>query len=289
MRIPVAPAALLTCFIVAAVSVAADKSASGEATVTLKRLLEKRELALEKTPFSGWDNGVELYLHVDGAGVKDARKYKLKVTEAKDDTGTDLKKAPKGVPNFEGEQYQEARPPQTFDFGDDAKKPKPTGFDVEVRLHTPPARSAKTISVRGEMQVLAGGEKKVVRTRDLKKMVGKTVDDPALKAVGVTITVLDPAKPSLDAVIFGGGKGGKSVPLQLAGSLDAIAELRFVDDKGKSINEGSMSRSDQPADKKTITYELSNPLDEGTTLEVEVWPGQKAVKVPFGLQDVKLP
>jgi len=38
------------------------------ATVTLKSLVEKRELSIEKTPFSGWENGIELVLHFDGKG-----------------------------------------------------------------------------------------------------------------------------------------------------------------------------------------------------------------------------
>src|SRR4051812_28015762 len=95
-----AAVALFTCVTLCSISHGADKGpADAQTSVTLKRLLEKRELAMEKTPFSGWDNGIDLYLHVDGSAVKEARKYKLKVTDAKDDTGTDLKKAPKGVPS----------------------------------------------------------------------------------------------------------------------------------------------------------------------------------------------
>src|SRR3954466_9859212 len=90
--------------------------------VTLKRLIEKREVSLEKTPFSGWENGIDLNLHVDGPGVQGARKYgKLKITEAADDPGTDLTKKSKGAPTFANEGFQEVREPQSFGFGNDKK------------------------------------------------------------------------------------------------------------------------------------------------------------------------
>jgi hypothetical protein len=275
---------------------AADAPApANSTTVTLKRLMERRELAVEKTPFSGWESGVELSVHVDGPAAAGARKYgKLKVTEAKDDAGTDLTQKPKGVPTFESEQFREVREPNSFTgFGRQQEdKPKPTGFDLDIRLYTVPARQAKTLSVvRGEMVVLVGGEKKIVELKSILQHYNKPIEDPALKAVGVTFTMLDPQKKAADlgVIVLGGGDKKKSVPVQIAGNVDAVASVKFVDKSGKELNQGSMSQNGQPADKRTITYELSQPVSDDVTLQIEVWPGQKTVKVPFELKDVKLP
>src|SRR3954471_3245512 len=63
--------------------------AADDTKVTLKKLVEKRELKQEKNAneFGGdWDNGIDLTLHIDGAAVKDARKYgAVKVEKATDD------------------------------------------------------------------------------------------------------------------------------------------------------------------------------------------------------------
>ena len=260
-----------------------------DAKVTLKRLIEKRELSLEKTPFSGWENGIELQLHVDGAAVKGARKVgKLKVAEASDDAGTDLNKKPKDAPRFENDDFQEVREPQSFSFGND-NAPKPTGFDVDVKLPMPSARGAKSIKlVRGEMQVLVGGEKKVVEVKSLKNVYGKVLDDPALKAAGVSFTVLDPTNPK-NVVGFGRDEEGKSVPVMMSGDLTTIAEVQFVNKAGEKLNQGWMSESGQPANRRSLTYNLSEPLTDDVKLQIEVWPGQKTLTVPFELKDVKLP
>jgi hypothetical protein len=261
-----------------------------DATVTLKRLIEKRELSPVKTPFSGWESGIDLQLHVDGPGVKDARKFgKLKITEASDDAGTDLTKKPKGTPSYDNEEFREIQPPHSFGFDD--KAPKPTGFDVEIKLSTPSARAAKSIKViRGEIQVLVGGEKKVVEVKNFKSVYGKVLADPSLKAVGVNFTLLDPAKPSNERATFGARENdGKSVPVMMSGNLDAVSEVRFVNKAGEQINQGWMGQNDPTSKHRTLTYDLSEPLSDDVTLQIEVWPGQKTLTVPFELENVKLP
>jgi hypothetical protein len=258
-----------------------------QTTVTLNRLIEKREVSLKKMPFSGWENGIDLSLHVDGPAVADARKFgKIKIIEASDDAGTDLTKKAKDAPSFESGEFQDIRGPMSFGFDDDKKKEP--GFDIDVKLPTPAARSAKTIKlIKGELQVVAGGEKKVVTVKSLSKVYGKPIDDPALKAAGVTFTVLDPKKPGKDAIGF--GDSSKSVPVLMTGKLDVIGDVQFVNKSGQKLGQGSMSMSNQPAEKKSVTYELSEPLSDEVTLQIEVWPGQKTVMVPITLANVKLP
>ena len=257
------------------------------ATVTLKKLLERRELSVEKTPFSGWENGIELLLHVEGPGVKGARKFgKLKITEAKDDAGTDLTKVNKDAPKFMTDHFEDVREPQQFGFGSDEKKnPKPTGFDVTARLQTPTARTAKTLKIlKGELQVLVGGEKKIVEVKKLKETFGKPLADPALKELGVTFTINDPAAKRSG---FSFGDPKKSLPVVIAGNVDAIAGVTILDAAGQKMNAGS-SWSDEK-NKRALTYDLEKDFSEDMTLQIEVWPGQRTLTVPFELKDVKLP
>jgi hypothetical protein len=244
--------------IVLVVSLSASVAFAQNTTVTLKKLVEKREVSVEKTPFSGWNNGIELTLHIDGADVKGARKFgKLTVTRAVDDVGTDLTKAGDG-PSQDSDRFEDIREPMSFGF--DENKPKPSGFDIELKLPTPSARSAKAIKqISGSVQVLAGGEKKVIEVKKLKSSAGKAVDDPVLKQLGVSFTLLDPSKAA---------PGG----------------MMMMGEKDKSVT----SWSDQ-GDKRVITYFLEKTLSDDMALQIEVWPGQKTIRVPIELKDVKLP
>jgi len=267
------------------VSLLASVAFAQNSTVTLKKLVEKREVSIEKSPFSGWGSGIELTLHIDGADVKGARKFgKLKVTKAVDDAGTDLSKATEDTPRRDSDRFEEVREIQTF--GMDDAKPKPTGFDIELTLPTVSARGAKTIKqVSGSVQVLVGGEKKVVQVKQLKKSIGKAVEDPALKALGVTFTLVDPSKAGAGAMIF--GDKDKSMTAEISGNSDAIAEVSIVDASGEKLNQGSMWND--AGTKRIVTYDLEKTLSDDMTLQIEVWPGQKTLTVPIELKDVKLP
>lgn len=262
---------------------AAPLVAAQTTTVTLKKLVEKRELTLVKDAFSGSENGIELTLHIDGPGVKGARKFgMIKITKALDDTGTDLARKGEGVGSFAEDNYQDVREPMSFGMSDNA--PKPTGFDIDLKLQTPSARNAKLIKqIAGEIKVIAGGEKKVIEVKQLKQKWGKTIDDPALKALGVTFQLVDPAKPQ--GMMMGDPQS--SVPAIISGKPDAIAEVRIVDASGEKLNSGS-SWNDENNTRK-IVYSLDKPLADDMVMQIECWVGEKTVTVPIDLKDVNLP
>lgn len=260
-------------------------------SVTLKSLTEKREMIIEKTPFSGWENGIELKLHVDGEAVKGARQYGMvKIIQATDDAGTDLTKSTdEGPRSRSSDNFEDIREEPSFSFGR-GNAPKPTGFDFELKLPTPSARSAKTIKlIKGEMQVLVGGEKKIVQVKSIKQNFGKTLDDPALKQANITLTLIDPKAPSARGMMnmmMGGGDANKRLSIVVSGELSALGEVKVMDG-GEKINPGSFWGDDNG--KRSITYDLEKPLPDNAVLEIEVWPGQKKITVPFELKDVKLP
>ena len=74
---------------------------------------------------------------------------------------------------------------------------------------------------------------------------------------------------------------------QISGKADALADVSIVDASGEQLNQGSMWTDDGGV--RTVTYDLEKPLPDDASLQLEVWPGQKTVTVPFELKDVKLP
>src|SRR5205823_10898934 len=107
---------------------------------------------------------------------------------------TDLTKKGSG-PKGDMKDFREIQQPMSFgrhrgaDSGD-SDEAKPSGFDFDLRLPTPSARAAKSIKqISGTVAVLVGGEKKIVEVKPLKANLGKTIDDPALKTVGVSAKI----------------------------------------------------------------------------------------------------
>jgi hypothetical protein len=170
--------------------------------------------------------------------------------------------------------------------GDEAK---PSGFDFDLQLPTPSARRATAITtISGTIAVIVGGEKKIVEVKPLKANLGKTLDDPALKAVGVNVEIVNPSKPAKPkSGLSFGPDTSKGVTLILSGNLDEIASISILDASGKKLNNGSMWHDSGGT--RTINYGLEKPLADSTVMQIEVWPGQKIITVPVELKDLKLP
>ena len=126
-----------------------------------------------------------------------------------------------------------------------------------------------------ELEVLAGGEEKVVTLTKLKSMQGKPLADPVLKAAGINGKV---TKPSGD---------DPALTVDYTGGTDAIKEVEILDAAGNSVSNGRFSTGFGGT--QSVSYQLSKPLDDTMTMKMHLIVGQKTVKVPFELKDVKLP
>jgi hypothetical protein len=222
---------------------------------------------------NSWDkSGLEITLHVEGATVDAATAFgKMKFTTAVDDAGGDLKpKEEKGF--FSGPSEDKFNKIDRFMQEKGAK-----GFDVRLKLALP-KRSAKTIKeIKGEMQVLAGGDEKVVEVKNLATQAGKSIDDPALKAAGLQIKF---TKAQADA-------SKTDLPVEVKGDPNNIKEVEILDASGQKINQGYSSGSFGGAEQ--ISYMLSKPLDDTMTMKIHVLVGQKTMPVPFDLTNLELP
>jgi hypothetical protein len=240
------------------------------AQVKPAQIVETREQTLIKKEgfFSSERSRLVVKLSVSGPDVRGATKWgKVKLTEAVDDAGTDLKPKENTFAFSRGEDMDEINR-----FGQDEKA---EGFDVELELAVP-ARKATTIkSLKGEFHVLAGGEEKVVTFTKLKSMQGKPLTDPALKAAGIDATV---------------GKSSGNDPalvVDYKGAADAITKVEILDAGGDSMSSGQFSSGS--GDAQNVNYMLGKPLDDAMTLKLHLVVGQKTVAVPFELKDLKLP
>ena len=251
-----------------------------ELTAKPAEILETRYERLIKQPnvFSSDQSALRVTLQVDGPAAKGATKWgKLKLTEAVDDTGKDLKPKSEGGFNMSfggGEDLQDINR-----FGMDEGK---TAFDVPVDLALPERKATRLKSVKGEFAVLAGGEQKVVTVAKPKSQVGRSIDDDALKAAGVTMKFPKPGDSA-----FGGSSGAGNALVETGGKADVIRSVEILDAAGESVSQGYSSST---LDGTTATsYDLNKPLDDAMTVKVTLLTGQKEVVVPFEVKNVKLP
>lgn len=260
---------------------AAAPTAGEQVTIAPISISETRSKNLvgEESGF-GDRSGIELVIRVQGDSLKGATSFgKLKVADAKDDTGTDLKV--KERPMFGNDD--DFKPIQSGMLGMLQKKGE-KGFRVKLDLGVAARKAMKISLVKGEFQVLAGGKEATVTAKSLPGMKGKTITDPKLKEAGVEITVVDPKKAG---GMFFGGSGPNSLALKMTGTLTAIQEVEVLDKAGKSATSGHMSSGSD--NEQTVSYDLKQPLDDTMTLQIKLLIGQKAVTVPFEVKDVELP
>ena len=229
----------------------------------------ERRLADDKGA-RGMFAGLKVTLRFDGPVARGVSKVgRLKLTEATDDTGADLR---------DKDQLRWCEQLQDVSRFGQSEKEKAAGvFDYDLRLGLP-ARSAKAVkNLKGEVQVLAGGREVVVSLPAVRKLAGRPVEDADLKAAGLTLKIN--ASPA--------GKKN-SVEAELTGDFDAIREVKVLSPDGSNKMAGSWWS--ESGGKRTVSYMLSEPLeDDAARLELRIVVGQKTLSVPVEIADLALP
>ncbi len=230
--------------------------------------------------------GLTLTVELSGDTVARATKYGfVTINSAKDDTGKELKKAPKGRSFRDNTtSFVEINRKMMYWRMNEREAPKDR-IKVDLRLDLP-SRSAKNITlVDGFLKLQTGQPVKVV-TDDVRTKVGKTLQDPRLEKCGVQVKIIS-SKGGSGMFDFGPDDPSKAVGVQVSGKLDAIQELRLVDSSGDRLNTGSMSMGSDTS--KTYFLESEDSLPQNTKLVITVVEGQEEVKIPFKFQDIPLP
>lgn len=217
-------------------------------------------------------------LRLDSPEVSGATIYRnLHITQATDDTGASL--VLKGAESPFGNSMQLRSPMAGMGGG---LAPNVAAPEVDVRLAMPSRKATMIRVLKGDLQVPAGGQEKTIEVNNVTAMVGKKIEDPALKQSGLAVEVADPK-----AVTKGMGITGPSVAVRIGGDADAIRSVDVVDAMGKVISQGCFTSADGVS--QTRTLGLAKPADASARLRIKVIVGQKVVTVPFELKDIPLP
>jgi hypothetical protein len=241
-----------------------------------------KQLIADEDSFSP-SSGLVVRLRVEGDDVVGDTAYgNLQIEQAVDDLGNDLKPR-ESVFRFGREDDFEPIDRFRMSFGRerDEEQAEARHFMLDINLQPPPRNATRINQLKGEVQVLAGGERREISIKRIADGYGKAIDDPALNDAGLQITVLDPSKTEMIM------SGGDSIVLQLKGKTDVVQEAQITNAAGDSISHGHASTGF--GDEKLIAYELSQPLDDNVTMTLRLLVNQQTVTVPIDLADVELP
>lgn len=263
-----------------------------------------RELREQRQPVYSGMPELTLLLEISGPGVDTATHFgKVQFDTAVDDAGTDLKPTEEEFshqPEFrevhrpfplQGLADLAELPPEVRAAleaagvplpGAQGKPPNSVTVPLELKIS---AREAKTIKhLKGQLQLLAGGEKRTIQVNDLAAKQGKPVEDPALKEAGVTVRL---PSPDDEAARFGMPAGVEGMTLAVRGNATAVTDARIVDADGEPVGMGWAGFEHEG---ETLRgFHLSRPLEPTDRLELDVVVGQETITVPFDLRDVPLP
>lgn len=247
-------------------------------TATLRAVSDHRNVQVVKDDDSySQPSSLELKVRLAGPDLVKARQMgNIKIIKAVDNLKADLTKLPPDAMTFDHSELRDIQ----WDFGGDKKDHK--WLDVDLSLPASPARSATTIkTLEASVDLLTGGEEKTIEVTDIPSHYGKALEDPALKAIGLAITLKAPAKAKEAQ-----GPAGKEVAMEIKGD-PALAKIEIVDAKGERISNGSMWNDVEGV--RTISYYVEDKLPVDAKVKITCWPGQKRVTVPIKLSEIKLP
>jgi hypothetical protein len=189
------------------------------------------------------------------------------VTEAADDTGATLIVA-------DGAGFGLTNQPELKDVNEYNRNKQ--GIEFDVRLKNP-ARTAKSVSVKGTVQLIVGGQKGSVDIPGVDFNAEKELSAPELTEAGL--------KLGLRKAAFGIGKG---LSLTIEGNGGVFLGLELVQgDKVIPLQKGGWSSFN----KGPRIYSFSPKGDaklEGT-LRVLLLKGAETLTVPFAAEKLELP
>jgi hypothetical protein len=256
-------------------------AASGAVSVQVVRVDEQRVRELAPDAGQAAPTGqVTLTLRLGGAELAGATEYgRVRITDATDDTGTSIK--PEQVALSD-----DVFMPLGGSFGGGGARAAAGPPEIQVSLAAPARAATRIARVKGEVQVKAGGRAAVVNVAGVPGRIGKRVEDPALKAARLTVTIIDPKAANAED-LPPEAAGGNTLTVKIVGDNSAVKRIEVVGPDGQPVSPG---RSRVGSGDTTVhTLMLERPLDASMALKIDVLSGQKLVRVPLDLKDVPLP
>jgi hypothetical protein len=224
---------------------------------------DERVKTLEKTMFGG-SNALTVRGVLQGPAVKQASKYgNLKVSEAKDDTGTDL--------IVKGDSFSATNRPDLNPISDFARKDDKLNFDVKLKT---PLRTAKSISVKGTIDLVVGGERVHADFPKVKALANSELKHAELTALGLKFKL---------------AKVEKSISYTMEGNEALIEEILLLDKTGKKVPSQGTSSFRLGKGPKNYDIGFGQAIDADATLRITLLKGARQVAVPFAFDKLELP
>jgi len=245
----------------------AQQTVPATPTATLQRIDENRYGKIDpKYMSTGHSTTTNMQFKVTGLPFKPTRVGMSKVTELKDDAGTDLMASTMEVP----QSYRDWQ--NVYNASSD------NSINYTIIIGRSPRKATKLLSFKGEFSVLGGGEAKEIKIKGASGMIGKVIENDDFKKIGVTVTVAAPPE-HLKA---------QSLPFDVVGASDAITEMQLLDADGKA-QPSSFSRSPLKDKQGEQLFIGGGKIDETFTINIKYVVGQQKVTLPFEYKDLPLP
>jgi hypothetical protein len=248
---------------------------SSRTEVKLIRIQESRVRDLVKP--SGKElspkSTLTLVLELEGDTVRAASHWgKLEITQAIDDRGTSLVPDAAVASSFgTGDRFEELNRNMMWFFED--VKPQDR-IRLDIPLAVPPREAKRLEKLEGSLHLAVTEYQDVLVTKPA-ALVGKKIENAALKAAGAQITLVEFKQ---QGPVYARLKGIKGVRL---------VAVHIVDSKGKRIDNGGGSSSSDDVWEAEISGD--DPLPPDSRLKFVLVKERKEIPVPFKFAAVPLP
>jgi hypothetical protein len=239
---------------------------------------------------------LEVNLKLMGDELEGAKRIRLLVTKAVDETGRNL------IQEENQNKFSEI----------DNNNPNPTQNQVTVQLKNPSRKAATVQEISGEIE-LFNPARDPASTVTITNITGRpkfTLSAPSLTAAQIEMTVLSKEQYDKEAKaaeeknsgmpgseqmseemgkafagLFGFGLAGSknSVIIRVKDPQSKLAKVEFLDASSKDITESRMTVND------VSSYDFSKPLPKSAQLRVYVATTKSLSKTPFTFRDLALP
>jgi hypothetical protein len=157
--------------------------------------------------------------------------------------------------------------------------------EIEVRfdLAQAPRKATALKRLRGRFSLAVSGDRqKVTVDKPLTRAGKKTIDDPALAAAGLRVSLAMEDR-------LGNDNGPTMMNVRTTGKPEALARVRVLTAAGKVVAETLTDRIDEDGEGNALLIFHGQPLDDTMRVEFELVVGQKLLPFTFDLKDVPLP
>jgi len=225
---------------------APEAAAQGDVRVTFSKVQESRS----RYQTNDASARLTLFPKLEGAGLAEAKAFRLTVTGAKDDLGNALVPDPDKPTKWTG---------------------KPDSSDLWLRL-AGPARGASTVALSGAVEawIPSRDPASAVKVEKFYSKAGKPLAEPALKAAKVKLTVLPRDRVKEGSVVVVG-------PVADMENLVEIAVLKADGTLMEAADRGNQSNDEEA--RMEVAHGEAIPAD--ATLVLTFWTDKAVISFPF--------